>query len=326
MREIVVVFVLLAFLTNSGWGEEMVFFADDLYKAAAAPELQVSLVNPAVVPGEANTLKIVVANSGRVQALLPTGIQGSPVEASQEMQEELRSVDALNVVATLNSQKPLSVLSGPVTVPLLPSGTAEPVEFLVQVEEGTEGPYELDLRLDYEHQIDVRISGGQASPLYVPANVTDRIKVHTTGAKEAFLADCVKSDLKPGKNGTLTLVIRKLSPKAGNCSARLLAAPPFIAASEPVYLGYMHPGDLALASLWVEVSGNATVRQYQLACQVLQDAGTFTIPLAVTVEEGSPYLAWLIPLPLVLALAFLAWRWWQGRTSRRWKRSRRPFG
>ncbi|NYT02284.1 MAG: hypothetical protein GKC10_05985, partial [Methanosarcinales archaeon] len=316
MREIAVVFVLLAFLAHSAMGEEMVFFADDLYKAAATPELHASLVDPAVAPGGSTALKIVVANSGRVLALLPTGIQGSSLEASREMQEELRSVDALNVVATLTAKDPVSVLSGPATIPLLPSGTAQPVEFLVQVGEGAEGPYHLDLRLDYEHQIDVRISAGQASPLYVPANVSEEITIHAGGSRESFRADYARSELWPGENGTLTLVIRNLAGPAGNCSARLLAAPPFRASDQPVSLGYMQPGDLALATFWVEVGDNASVRQYQMACQVLQDgessAWSSTIPLTVAVEEGQSIQIWLVPLPLILALAFLAWRWWQG--------------
>src|SRR5512143_923888 len=82
-------------------GDELIFFADDHYKALGGPELQASAINPVIEPGQSSVLSIALANNCRIEELIPISGNGSQADISQEMEEEQRSADALNITARL---------------------------------------------------------------------------------------------------------------------------------------------------------------------------------------------------------------------------------
>ena len=99
--------------------------------------------------------------------LIPTQRNGSYDDIMKEMREEMRSVDALNITASLQSSGPVDVVSEPCVVTSLPTGSIARMMFNISAA-GADGWYELPLTLDYEHQVDVMVENGIVTPLYQP--------------------------------------------------------------------------------------------------------------------------------------------------------------
>jgi len=91
MRLIGIICILLL-LCSPCPAEDLIFFADDHYKAVGAPQLNASVANPYLEPGD-SLLQIALANSGRLDELMPIS-GGSEEDISLERQEEMHSIDA----------------------------------------------------------------------------------------------------------------------------------------------------------------------------------------------------------------------------------------
>jgi hypothetical protein len=303
-------------------GDELIFFADDHYKVLGGPELQASAINPVIEPGGSSVLRIVLANNGMIEELIPISGNGSQADIAQEMKEEQRSVDALNITARLLGNEDISVTSGPYRIDSLPAGSVAQMEFNLSASEATSGWHDLLLSIDYEHQMDTSVYDGAASPLYLPGNVSQVLRVMTQGPAGSIRILSVESDLSPGKSGIIRAVVKNSGKDAlRNCTLRLLAAPPFRPGEKGYDLGDIMPGAVAVAEFEVDVDGDAAHQEYHLACEVLHVDGkaVLTFPVAL---EGSTGPGYLLPLLMILAAiavvaAVLVDRNRQTRTLRR---------
>jgi hypothetical protein len=293
---------ILLTLCGSVLAEDLIFFADDHYKALGQPLLNASVVNPSLLPGD-SVLKINLANYGQLEELIPINGNGSKDDIHREMEEEMHSIDALSIKADLQGTKDLNVTTGPKLIASLPSGAVVELQFNVTVETGANGWYDLPLRLDYEHTADVSVSEGVVSPLYLPENISIRIRIFVSGASDPLRVVGTKSELSSGANGDLIAVIKNNCPDTlHNCSSRLITAPPFFAESGDSFLGDLSPGALGTASFIVRVDDDATLQDYQLGCTVncSERRTVVALPIALTKAENSIW-PWAVPIFLTVA-------------------------
>ena len=313
---------ILAMLSLScAGGEELIFFADDHYKVLGGPELQASAINPMIEPGRSSVLRIALANNGWIEELIPITGNGSQADIAQEMEEEQRSVDALNITARLLGDEHISITSGPYHIDSLPTGSVAQMEFNISAAESTSGWHDLLLSIDYEHQMDTSVSEGVASPLYLPDNVSQVLRVMVQGSEGSIRILGVKSDISPGKSGIIWAVVKNSGKDAlRNCTLRLLAAPPFRPGEKGYNLGDIMPGAVAVAEFPVDVDGDAGLQEYRLACEVLHEEGkaVLTFPVALEKSSGPGYLPLLMILVIIAVVAaFLVVRNRHTRTLRR---------
>jgi hypothetical protein len=106
-----------------------------------------------------------------------------------------------------------------------------------------------------------------------------------------------------------------------NCSALLMASPPFHISGGQYPLGDLPPGGFGVASFFISVDGNATLQEYQLVCQVGHDDGREILSLPVTLT-GSPPNTWQMPL-IVAIIIIASMAVYQVMRSRRHLRRRR---
>jgi len=298
-------------------GEEFIFFADDHYKAIGAPRLNASPRNPVLNPGEC-VLEIALSNNGRIEELVPMGTGGSQEDASLEMQEEMRSADALNITARLQGSGPVAVTTAAQHLSSLPSGALADLAFNLSVGED-EGWLELWLDLDYEHQIDVSASNGTISPLFQPESSQQKIRVLVQGTNGPEVLGTI-SDLAAGGEGQISVAIKNTGMFAlKGCSARLKAAPPIFCQETAVPLGDLPAGGLTVASFALKAHGNASLDRYQLACEISCDNGTalVMVPLALRPTDGRSYIFAALAAIVVASALLLLWRGRRARGRRR---------
>jgi uncharacterized membrane protein len=304
MRSLILaIAILAAFATTEA--EELIFFADDHYKVLGEPELQASAINPMIEPGKSAVLRVVLANNGRVEELVPINGNGSKADVVLEMQEEQRSVDALNITARLLGDEHISITSGPCYIDSLPTGSVTQMEFELSADEVASGWHDLLLNVDYEHQMDTSVFEGVASPLYQPDNTSQVLRVMVQGSEGPVRILGVKSDISQGRMGNILAVVKNSGKDAlRNCTLRLIAAPPFHPSEKGYYMGDLMPGEVAVAKLPVEADAGSDLQEYRLACEVLHEDGIAMITFPVTMEKGSgPGYIQLLIMPTVLVIA-----------------------
>ena len=269
--------------------EDLIFFADDHYKSLGLLELRASVTNPALNPGD-SLLRINLANTGRLEELIPINGNGSQDDANRELKEEMQSFDALNVNAALDGTESLRVTSGPQHISILRAGGVRELQFNVTVENSSRGWFELPLHVDYMRQVDVSVSNGTVTPLYQSFNQSLNLEVFA-GGREPLRIIGIRSDLQRGKSGAISMVIENDGAETmENCSARLLAASPFHVEGPDVLLGDLWPGKMALASFAVAVDANASLQDYQLGCLIQSGERRMelALPLALTGSDNFP--------------------------------------
>jgi hypothetical protein len=309
--KILCLFVLL----SSCLGEELLFFADDHYKALGIPLLNASPKNPVLAPGE-GVLEIALANNGRIEELIPMETSGPPEDISLEMQEEMHSVDALNITARLEGRGPVTVTTVSQHLTSLPSGALADLAFNLSVGEG-EGWQDLWLNLDYEHQMDVSVSNGVVSPLYQPESSRQKIRVLVQGAGGPEVLGAI-SDLAAGGRGQLSVAIKNGGRYAlKGCTAMLKAAPPIFCQEAAVALGDLPPGALAVASFSLSSAGNASLDRYQLACEISCQNSTALLMFPLALKSQGWRSKILPALAVVLTAAALMLWWRRGERRRR---------
>jgi hypothetical protein len=303
---LLIVFLLLApsaaSLAGAASASAGVQFAGDHYKVEGGPKIDVSAVNPVFAPGTGGTLRLVLANDGVVERLVPGVVPpGSEEEAAREMLAEFGCLDASNIKADLISDSSIEVLSGPVHLDLLGPGQTASIEFDIEIEDGAEGPVPLSLDLEYEHQVDVSFSGGTASPLYLPSTLQLDLILSVEGEPPALELMGTRSDLSPGEKGSISLIVGNAGESnAANCTARLVAASPFTPLTDRSRLGDIPPGGVAVARFDVLVDGSARAQEYRIGCEISHDGGvaSLSVPLTFVPPEG----ARLLRIPLIGAL------------------------
>lgn len=308
------------------------FFPDDHYKAIGEPMLKASALNPFLEQGKNSTLRIALANMGVAQELIPNRLGENKTDVSSEAREELQDVDAANIIAKLFSSGSVAVTSGPHSLDFLPSGGLVLLDFNLSASEVAEGWYSLLLDLEYEHQIDVKASNSGISSLYRPDNVSQRISVLVLNSDQSFQVEGSSSDLYPGANGIVKAVIKNSGRGvARNCTARLLASPPFQSASIRRHLGDLGPGQAVVANLPAAVDNKAEVKEYLLACEIVHDNRTATVSIPVLLKNkpdllpgGQLIMVVMLTLVVIALLGFKRGPGRRGtlRSLRIWKRRR----
>ncbi|MDD4161976.1 MAG: hypothetical protein PHW87_05790 [Methanothrix sp.] len=281
---------ILLLLAGTGQAEDLIFFADDHYKSLGLPQLAASLANPALVPGD-SILRISLANVGELEELMPINESGSNEDILLEMNAEMHSSDALNINAALVGAGPITVVTGPEHINQhitnLPAGDAAMLQFNVTVLKNASGWYELPLIIDYERQVDVSVSGGEVFPLYEAERQNLTISVFVAGNNEPLHISGISSKLHAGGSGNLRAAISNDGATTlHNCSARLLAAPPFHTESTDAVLGDLAPGSVAIAGFTVRVDGNAGQQDYQMGCEICCREKSIIVPLQISLSRA----------------------------------------
>ncbi|HWQ18311.1 MAG TPA: hypothetical protein VN455_00920 [Methanotrichaceae archaeon] len=311
MKVRAIMILLLAILPAALGSSEIIYFADDHYKALGSPDLMASAATPAFDPGKSGVLEIDLANAGRADELIPSDVQpGSEAASSAERSEELGIADAFDLTARLELLQPsesIKVVSGPVRVPELPSGAVVPLNFTIEVDGRSEGRYGLILNISYERQADVSVSDGGIFPLYLPETRALNLTIEVSGQDRSPMLVGVRSDLSPGRNGTVLAMIKNSGEQA-SLSARLIAAPPFHTSDYPVILGSLGQGQVAVAGFEVSVDDNATLQEYRLACEVGDGNRTVLLPVPVVLEKSSIPVWPILGIAFASALILAAWR------------------
>lgn len=299
---------ILMILAGTSMAEDLIFFADDHYKSLGLLELKASVINPAISPGDC-VLRINLANFGRLEELMPINDNGSGDDIRREMQEEMHSVDALNINAALNGAESIRVTSGPQHIAILRAGDVSLLQFNITAEKSARGEFELPLHVEFMRQVDVSVSNGAVSPLYQSLNQSFNLRVLVAGDKEPLRILSIKSELLRGESGTLSLVIENDGAQnLENCSARLMAAPPFHVESPDILLGDLATGSVALASFTVAVDSNASLQDYQLGCRIRsgEKSMELSFPLTLTGSDNFPGRPAVLLLSAGLIAATLA--------------------
>lgn len=308
---------ILLLLAGIGQAEDLIFFADDHYKSFGRPELTASVANPALVPGDC-ILRINLANVGELEELMPINESGSNEDILREMRAEMQSSDALNINAALGGagsmeSGPIKVTTGPQHIKILPAGAEALLQFNITAQKNASGWYALPLSVDYERQVDVSVKSGEVFPLYEAERQNLTAKVFVTGNNELLRISGIKSELYAGGSESLRAAISNDGAIVlHNCSARLLAAPPFYVERADTVLGDLAPGSVALAEFTVHVDGNAGLQDYQLGCEICCQEENIIVPLPISLSRTGVLGNFARPVLGGLAIsglaAFLIWK------------------
>ncbi|MBN1236370.1 MAG: hypothetical protein JW999_10045 [Methanotrichaceae archaeon] len=300
------IIIILLLLAGTGQAEDLIFFADDHYKSLGQPELAASAANPSLVPGEC-TLRVSLANFGELEELIPINASGSNEDMLLEMEAEMQSIDALNINAALAGVGPIKVTTGPQHIKILPAGAKALLQFNMTAEKDANGWYALPFIVDYERQVDVSVKSGVVFPLYEAERQNLTIKVFVAGNDEPLRISGIKSELYAGGSGSLRAAISNNGPIVlHNCSARLLAAPPFYAEGPDTRLADLAPGSVAISDFTVRVDGNAALQDYQLGCEICCQEKSIIVPLPISLSRSEGLGYWALPVFGGLAIAGLA--------------------
>lgn len=279
---------IIALISTSACSEEIFYFADDHYKSIAAPRLSASISNPLVEPGRASSIKVVLANGGKLEELIPTSaLPGSEEAASREMSEEMRCIDAYNITARLSSEYPITVTSQPCHLTSLLAGDVAALNFSVYAPGDASGDFYLPLEVSFDRQTDVSILSGTVSPLYQPANFSQRLRVTVVGEEGSFRLVGSECELSPGSKGEICLLIKGPDRAFENCTARLISRPPFHISDGLYAIGSMGPGEVAAARFYAEVDEGVAAKEYQLGCEIIADGKTSIVAVPVALVEKS---------------------------------------
>lgn len=295
--------VIALILVPCASSQEFMLFADDCYKAVGSPDIQISAVNPVTDAGMPFILKLLVANDGRLDALIPTGFSGSE-DPEWEMREEMKAADALNVVVEVSSDERLSPLVQRRSMPLLPAGSHVVLEFPVIVDFNASGCI-LSVNVTYEHQIDAKISKGKPVQLYVLGNVNRSIPLEVRRSERLRVLH-IDGELRAGSNRSLGIVIKNQSPwPARNCTLRLISSNPIRSSQPAVWIGDLIPGEPALVRVWADVEKNASLDQYRISCLINHDEGMERLTFPVRISRGQSSIIWIAAV-LIASILIIA--------------------
>lgn len=317
---------ILLLLAGTGLGEDLIFFADDHYKSLGRPELAAFVVNPILLPEE-SMLQISLVNGGELKELIPINDSGAHDDILQEMMAETKSCDALNIIATLGGAPCIRVTDPSQSLNALPAGSAARIHFNITAEKNASGWYAIPLSLDYERQVDASAKNGEVFPLYEAERQNITCNVFVSGSDKTLHILAAQSRLRAGASESISMALSNDGLTAlRNCSARLLAAPPFYAESSAIFLGDLDPGSLHVMDFLVRTDANASPQDYQLGCEIISQEKSIIVPFQITLYEagfaGSFARSASVLAGLVIAgvIAFLIWRRRDRLTGRKKRR------
>jgi hypothetical protein len=108
-----------------------------------------------------------------------------------------------------------------------------------------------------------------------------------------------------------------------NCSARLLAAPPFSSQDE-IDLGNLPAGSQALADFALQIDGEAKDQDYQFGCQICCRERCPCLPLTVSLHPDLLQKRWLTAVAVLIPVGLTAIALRRTDLLKRDKRRRRP--
>ena len=200
------------------------------------------------------------------------------------------------------------------------------LQFNITAQKNASGWYALPLSVDYERQVDVSVKSGEVFPLYEAERQNLTVQVFVAGNNEPLRISGIKSELYAGGSGSLRMAISNDGAIVlHNCSARLLAAPPFYVESPATVLGDLAPGSLAVIAFTVRVDGNAGLQDYQLGCEIDCQEKSIIVPLQISLSRAGVLGNFAGPVLGGLAIAglaaFLIWKKRDQlfRRKRRWR-------
>jgi hypothetical protein len=285
MKLLYVISILLL-LAGLGQAEDIIFFADDHYKSLGRPELTASVTNPVLVPGE-SILRINLANAGELEELISINESGSHEDILQEMIAETKSCDAQNINAVLGEAPAIKVTNAQQSISVLPAGSAAVLQFHIITQKNASGWYALPLSLDYERQVDVSVKSGEVFPLYEAERQNITCNVFVSGSDQTLHIFGIPSQLYAGGSESMSMAISNDGATTlCNCSAKLLAAPPFYVESPAVLLGDLDPGSLRVMEFQVGVDGNAILQDYQMGCEIVCQEKSIIVPLHISLSDA----------------------------------------
>ena len=304
--ELLKIICILLILVGLGQAEDIIFFADDHYKSISYLQLNASVTNPALSPGD-GVLRISIANQGRIEELIPISSSDSPDDILQEQREEMKSSVAMEIRAALQSTGPIQVTSDPQHIALLPAGESGELKFNISIDRRANGWYDLPLRVDYVRQVDVSVSDGEAFPLRQPSNQSLNLRIYSFGDKDDLRIAGVQSQLHRGGEESLIIAVENIGEDiVPNCSASLIAAPPFHVKNTDHPLGDLSPGEMATASFLVGVDGDASQEEYQLGLGLRSEKMDLVVPFELSLKgSGRPLSHGAILFIALLALLAL---------------------
>jgi hypothetical protein len=303
---------ILLLLAGTGLAEDLIFFADDHYKSLGRPELTASVANSVLEPGD-SILRINLANAGELEELIPINESGSNEDILLEMITETKGCDALNINAVLGRERTMKVTKGPQHIKVLPAGAAAMLQFNITAQNNASGWYALPLCVDYERQVDVSVKSGEVFPLYEAERQNLTVQVFVAGNNETLRISGINSALYAGGSERLRMAISNDgATKLHNCSAKLLAAPPFYVESPAILLGDLGPGSLYVIEFQVRVDGNASLQDYQMGCEIDCQEKSIIVPLQISLSRagflGNIARPVLGGLAIAGLAAFLIWK------------------
>ncbi len=297
---------ILLLLAGTGLAEDLIFFADDHYKSLGRPELTACVANPVLAPGEC-ILRINLANAGELEELISINESGSKDDILLEMIAETKSCDALNINAILGGARTIKVTNGPQHINGLTAGAAAMLQFNITAQKNASGWYALPLSVDYERQVDVSVKSGEVFPLYEAERQNITCKVFISGSNQTLCISGIKSNLYAGGSESMSMAISNDGVTTlRNCSAKLLAAPPFDVESPAALLGDLGPRSLHVVEFEVHVDGNAGLQDYQMGCEIDCQEKSIIVPLEISLSRAGVLDNFARPVWGGLAIAGLA--------------------
>ncbi|MFB6114248.1 MAG: COG1361 S-layer family protein [Halodesulfurarchaeum sp.] len=221
-----------------------------------SPDLHVHVPNPTVTPGETNSVKIQVSNSGELER----GIAS------------YRSIvtTARNVRVEANADgTPLTVETGELAIGSITESQPREATLRVTVPEGVEpGTYRIEVDLTYTHII--QQSGSDSTDVTVRTEETIEVVVEDD---PHFAIVNATTDAPVGESGHLAVTLTNTGGEPARAVRLSLSSPgPGItfsnARSDTGYVSKIGPGKTATVEYNVSVGKNARVRPYALVGSV----------------------------------------------------------
>lgn len=241
------------------------------------PDLDVTVAENRVAPGETTALTLAVSNTGEI-------ISGS----ARAPNAEQRVMTARGLTVEALDEGPIDVQTGVVSLGSLPDGGVASPQVQVSVDEDADpGTYRLPVRVEYTY---TRTIGEQADEVHNTETVEDVLyaTVRVTESADVEVVD-VESDVAVGGSGTVSLTYQNtgdapatdgsVTVQSGNAGLTFSGSP-----SASASLGTLAPDETRTVTLGASVAAGAASRSFALTSTVTyEDDG---VPQEQTLTSG----------------------------------------
>lgn len=172
------------------------------------PDIDGTLADDTVAPGEETTVDVVLVNSGTIKAGSTSSSQKAEVTTARGLFVDLRDGNA-----------PISVQTSKQAVGTFPEGTTE-ASFDISVDENAKpGTYSIPVELDYEYTRKISDDGGVHDERSVTKTVTVRLKVSDEATFDVVSVD---SNARVGSSGTVAVTVENTGKTAATDASVIL--------------------------------------------------------------------------------------------------------